>query len=201
MPKRRNRVGAYELGAIKHSPWGSVQHEERIAPGITFVSTASHGGFKLNEDLNEKIPASMRQQDGWYEEDVDWAIIPIIYPDAFRNDQRARAITTLKNWRPQLYERFFEERLSPGESYIKDEQIFRREHKDDYIGMSAYGSWKAGVPPGFVGVFAGRGGRTAQGRFPEDTAWFLVPENEYDERSPFGFVIDENQHQRISPLD
>lgn len=189
------------LGAIHNSPWGAVQDEERIAPGITFVSTSSHGGFKVSEALNNKIPISMRQSGGWYEEDVDWAVIPIIYPDAFDEKTRERAIHTFKQWRPKLYERFFEEKLGPGESFMKDEERFRREHRDDYVVMTAYGSWHEGVPPGFVGVFAGRGGRGSQGHFPEDAAWFLVAEAEYDERSPFGFVIDEERYPQIEPLD
>lgn len=196
MPKQR-----FHLGAISHSPWGPVQSEERIAPGITFVSTASHGGFKVSDELNKKIPASMRQDDGWYEEDVEWAIIPVIYPEVFDDDTRQRAIATIRNWHPKIYERFFEEKLAPGESFKKDEERFRLEHRDDYVGMTAYGDWKEGVPPGFVGVFAGRGGRTSHGMFPKDTAWFLVTENEYEERSPFGFVIDESVHRRIEPLD
>lgn len=187
--------------SIKHSPWGPVQDEHRIAPGITFVSTASHGGFKVDKRLNEKIPKSMRQENGWYEEDVDWAVIPIIYPDPFDADTRDRAIAMLKQWRPELYERFFEEKLAPGESFKRDEELFRRMHQDDYVSMAAYGDWKEGVPPGFVGVFAGRGGRTPQGSFPADTAWFLVPEEEYHDAPPFGFVIDEDRHRRIQPLD
>lgn len=45
------------------------------------------------------------------------------------------------------------------------------------------------------------GGRTPEGSFPKDTAWFLVPAEEYLEASPFGFVIDEDRHQQIDPLD
>lgn len=195
MPRRR-KEGAH----LTSSPWGAVQDEEHIAPGITFVSTASHGGFKVSPELNRKIPASMRREDGWYEEDLDWAIVPIIYPEPFDTKTRDRAITTLKNWRPKLYERFFEERLAPGESYIRDEELFLREHRDDYLVMSAFGSWHKDVPPGFVGVFAGRGGRSKTGRYPEDTAWFMVTETEYDERGPHGFVIDEERHPRIEPL-
>lgn len=186
---------------MKRSPWGPVQEEREIAPGITFVSTASHGGFKLDRGLNAEVPEYMRQTGGWYEEDVDWAIVAVAYPEAFSAEEQRDARDTFRNYRPDAYERFFGEEIPPGQSHVKDERRCLEEHKADYIGLAAFGDWKAGVPKGYVGVFAGRGGRRSDGRYPEDTAWFLVPDEEYTQRTPCGFVVDESRHERIAPLD
>jgi Domain of unknown function (DUF7007) len=186
---------------MKRSPWGPVQDEREVAPGITSVSTASHGGFKLNRHLNEGVPDYMREPSGWYEEDVDWAVVATVYPGAFSEADQRHARDTLRNWRPDIYERFFGEEIPPGQSHVKDERRCLEEHRGDYIGMAAFGDWKAGVPKGYVGIFAGRGGRRPDGRYPEDTAWFLVPEGEYTDRTPCGFVVDESRYERVAPLD
>ena len=33
------------MNTIDHSPWGRPDHVETIAPGLSFVSTPSHGGY------------------------------------------------------------------------------------------------------------------------------------------------------------
>jgi hypothetical protein len=49
----------------------------------TFTLEASHEGIKLSSERNEQIPEYMRKADGWYEEDEQWAIVAVVYPDAF----------------------------------------------------------------------------------------------------------------------
>jgi hypothetical protein len=71
-------------GCPKHSPWGAVDHGERIAEGVFFVSTPSHGGFKLAAALNLRIPAAFRREGGWYEEDCDEAIPVFFMPLLFK---------------------------------------------------------------------------------------------------------------------
>ena len=61
-------------GCPLHSPWGAVQHGERLVDGVFFVSTAGHGGIKLSQARNALIPDVFRREGGWYEEDCDWAI-------------------------------------------------------------------------------------------------------------------------------
>jgi hypothetical protein len=63
------------------SPWGSIQHVERLAPGVWSASTAGHGGIKLSPARNKAIPAAARTSDGWYEEDCQWAIPAYIHAD------------------------------------------------------------------------------------------------------------------------
>jgi len=92
----------------------------------------------------------------------------------------------------------------PGESYARDEVIFREQNKTRMVTLAVAGSGpgrslrrsRGDVPDGFVEVFAGRGGRTASGQFPADVAYYLVPEAEYQERNN-SFVIDEARHQLL----
>lgn len=142
----------------------------------------------------------MRDPGGWYEEDVDWSIVAVIFPDAFSEEQRQRAMDTFRNWKPDAFERFYLEVIPEGQSHVKDEQRFREEHKNDFIVVAAWGDWHKAVPEGMVGVFAGRGGRTARGAYPKDVAYFLVPEEEYDQASPFGFVVDPKRHKKIKAI-
>ena len=65
------------------TPWGAAQHAERYIRGITWYSTAAHGGFKVCAGLNARIPEYMRDAGGWYEEDCDWSIVATVFPEAF----------------------------------------------------------------------------------------------------------------------
>lgn len=177
--------------------WGDVQSRTLLAPGITSVSTASHGGILVEKQLNLLIPEYMRSSDGAYEEDVDWSIVATVFPHAFTKDQRERAKEIFRNSIPMAYELYYKEVIPPGKSHAKDEIAFKALHKNDYINMAAWGDWNPQVPKDHVVVFAGRGGRTVDYKYPKDTAYFVVPADEYDERGAHGFVIDEERHPRI----
>ena len=60
----------------KSSPWGIVQDEEVIAPGIILVTTPSHGGIWVSPELLGRVQVAMRDyaadwsgSPSWYEED------------------------------------------------------------------------------------------------------------------------------------
>jgi hypothetical protein len=103
-----------------------------LAEGIRSVSTASHGGIKLSAERNAQMPDYMRNEDGWYEEDSEWAKVAVVFPDAFGADV-VTAYGTLRNWEPDAYEKFTGQALKPGDSYIRDQQMFRREHANTLI--------------------------------------------------------------------
>lgn len=65
----------------KRSPWGRIQWSRRVADGIWFVSTAGHGGYKLDRKRNATVDACWRRAGGWYEEDCEWAIAALTFPD------------------------------------------------------------------------------------------------------------------------
>lgn len=50
-----------------YSPWGKIESKTEFAPDIVFVSTASHGGIKLDRLRNAMVPKPLRRAGGWYE--------------------------------------------------------------------------------------------------------------------------------------
>lgn len=179
----------------KRSPWGKVQSVKTYCDGVVFVSTASHGGFKVDKKRNAMIPPYMRSVDGWYEEDTQWVIPAIVFQfNAFEKETNpeshkkniAAAMDTLKNWYPQMYEKFTGTTLQPGESFVRDEQIFKEANKDNYVVFSAIS-----VDNGMVKVYACR-----MSAFGEKV--FLIPAVEYQNRGKFSFVIDLERHQEIT---
>ena len=43
------------------TPWGLVQTAEYVAPGITRISSAWHGGYRLNSVANAKVELSLKR--------------------------------------------------------------------------------------------------------------------------------------------
>ncbi len=66
------------------TPWGKSQGGNQYMPGVTFYHTPGHGGLKVFQKLNAEIPAEFRCDDGWYEEDCDFAIPFYFLFDAIR---------------------------------------------------------------------------------------------------------------------
>ena len=70
------------------TPWGPAETTDEVAPGITFYTTASHGGYYLSPERNAEIPLGLRMEtfcklglEGWYEEDFDARIVETIFFD------------------------------------------------------------------------------------------------------------------------
>lgn len=75
--------------ALQQTPWGPAQHGKEIAPGIWSVDTAGHGGFYLHEIRLKQLHPAWKGFVGysgsyqWFEEDCDWAIVALCFPDHF----------------------------------------------------------------------------------------------------------------------
>lgn len=84
---------------------------------------------------------------------------------------------------------------------IRDE--FFREHENDWLSVSASGSWHPTVPTGMVGVTATLGGANVlSDPRSRDRRHFLVPESEYRQRVPYlSIVIDPARHEVWSNPD
>ncbi len=70
------------------TPWGSSQTSDKIATGITFYSTASHGGIKLSEKRHQQVcelfPNFNTWAGGqWYEEDCDVTVVMLVFANEF----------------------------------------------------------------------------------------------------------------------
>lgn len=56
------------------SPWGEIQRIIPCIHGVTFVTTARHGGMHVSHERLQQMPESMRSRDHWYEEDCEVAL-------------------------------------------------------------------------------------------------------------------------------
>ncbi len=168
------------------TPWGISQSATIYAEGVTCYSTAGHGGFKLSAARNRKVDPVLRVKGGWYEEDADWAIVAISFPDLFTAFERRHAEKTVKDHWPDAWEAIFGRVLLPGESVEKDRRAFETEHANDWMVTAAINSKHN---PGFVETVATIGGRRDGG----EQRRFLVPSCEYNQ-GRFGFVIDLSRH-------
>lgn len=98
-PAREQFCQAPRLG--DSSPWGTIDHVWDVAEGIVRVSTPGHGGYWL-------WPARMiqlRQQfplfkpfagEPWFEEDMDWCVVVLAFPEHFSEHSIWAAFDTFK---------------------------------------------------------------------------------------------------------
>lgn len=100
--QRRENYYPEERGP--ETPWGPTQVKVFYTDGMTFHHTAGHGGIKLSDDLNRKIPSALRTKDGWYEEDCDWAIVAVSYPRHFTDYEHACAVDTMIRYYPEKWD-------------------------------------------------------------------------------------------------
>lgn len=170
------------------TPWGASQHATIYADGIVSHTTSGHGGFHLSVARNVRILQALRNASGWYEEDAQWAIVALTFPELFTTYERRCADETIRNTWPLEWERIHGRQLKPGESWTKDKTAFEQKHVHDWVVTSAISS---NHQPGMVEVVARRS-NAAIGQ--DEERRFLVPSAEYRTRGRFGFVIDEQRH-------
>lgn len=181
-----------------NTPWGPSQTIDEIFDGIQFVSTSGHGGFKVENALNNRIPDYWRNDDGWYEEDCEAAIVVLVFEKEFReagkaSDSMVSELTQIaKDFYPREYEKFSGQKIPVEESYLLRKEAFAENNKDNYVVITAWGDWEHGVPKGMVKVEA-----TLGGNYTSPRRAFLVTEDEYKQRDSNGFVINLEKHQEI----
>ena len=83
-----------------YTPWGEAQQINTVADGITWVSTASHGGFIISAERRAAMPKSLREFSTFaggnaYEEDCDAAIVIAAFPECFTAKQVESAVSTI----------------------------------------------------------------------------------------------------------
>ncbi len=76
--------------ALMETPWGQADNVRILDDGLLFCSTPSHGGFHLDAERNALIQEGWRNEDGWYEEDCEWAKVAVSFPQCF-DDQDLEA--------------------------------------------------------------------------------------------------------------
>jgi hypothetical protein len=85
----------------KYTPWGEIQHETHEADGIVFYSTSSHGGYWLSpyrqNVVAERFPWFHTFAGGpWYEEDQDWSIVALAFPELHDDGDLRGAVRTVR---------------------------------------------------------------------------------------------------------
>lgn len=178
------------------TPWGPAQTSRKLAPGIMLYTTAAHGGIHLSAGKQAQMPEYLRCDGGWYEEDCAWALVALVFPQAFTPNQIDAARDTAKSWYPDQYARFTGSAVPVSESYVLRERAFHAAHAADYVAIVAWGDWQAGAPAGHVLVAATVGGMRQD---PEAIRkYFLVTAARYDARDHFGYVIDPSADREVS---
>lgn len=83
---------------LAHTPWGQPQDVTEFGPGVTVYSTAGHGGFHLDTDRQAAMPAHMRNDSPWYEEDCQWCKVALAFPELFTAREVRQAQQTYDQW-------------------------------------------------------------------------------------------------------
>ena len=83
------------------TPWGRPDHKETLAPGIVRMDTPSHGGYRVTGEALAVIQGRFPTHqpfagEGWYEEDQDWAIVALTFPDLFPAECQEQARQTVQ---------------------------------------------------------------------------------------------------------
>ena len=81
-------LAAHRATRLNHSPWGPTHSERIIAAGIVCVTTARHGGYYVAPERMAEMPDVLVKfvpyaAPNWYEEDCDWAIVALAFPQHF----------------------------------------------------------------------------------------------------------------------
>lgn len=170
----------YSKDHMRHTtitPWGIADTvKDKAGDGtVLVVTTSGHGGIGIH--AARAMPAYFRSKALvagdwlWYEEDLDWAMAALSFPDLFPEDQES-AKSTLLNFHPNEYEKHYGHRPTAAESIVVAERERNERLKDKFTVSSGFGDWAWDVPAGFV---------YASGRRMSDgaTEGFLVPKDQY----------------------
>lgn len=133
--------GEVHVGYGARTPWGPAQMQEQVAEGIVFVPTEGHGGYRLSEERNRAIPAPLRNRSRWYDEDDDRRVVEFYHfdavarldPDRTRAERLADIDQSIRDQRPDQWEKVNGRILEPGESYAKDKQAWRADSAGEYV--------------------------------------------------------------------
>lgn len=178
----------------KGSPWGMIHTETVYAPGVVKVTTAEHGGFLLEPEANLQVPEALRNANGVYEEDGEWAKVAFAYPSLFTAFERDEADKILRNTEPATYTALTGLAVPLEDSVSLRLDAFLARHGQDYIACSAQQSDATSVI--VTAVIGGHWARQSGRR--ESVRRFRIDATEYDRRPEFGLVIDPARHPEIA---
>ena len=96
------------------TPWGPAQSVTPVLAGIWCVDTASHGGFYLSPERQDRMHLLLRTThplhpfpNQWYEEDLDYLRVVLNFEDEFRASglhiDVDAAAQSFQGWHPETY--------------------------------------------------------------------------------------------------
>ena len=166
------------------TPWGQADHVSALADGIWVVSTPGHGGVKVDRSRNAGIHPAWRKAGGWYEEDIEALIVLITFADELNKEDKLQDfLEEARNWMPDAYEKVFDVVVTEEQSYIRRRDNFNKANAENFVVVSASGSWHETVPEGKVGVI----GRRRSDGIEKSV---LVDAEKYETRNSFGYVLE-----------
>lgn len=144
-----------------YTPWGWARESDRdeVAPGIDSFSTASHGGYRLSDERLKKVHPGWGHEGRWFEEDLEWAIVALTFPEHFSERRVELAHKLAKEWLPDQYAEVFGVEVKPEESRVLSERAIRQGHEHDWEVKSRFGSWAENVPEGHIGLVLRKDGK------------------------------------------
>lgn len=137
---------------------------------------------------------SVTRKEGWFEEDCEWSLVALTFPELFEKKDVDAAHFTAKEYFPDAYQAWRQE-FEPGyqvpieESYVLRKREFERVNANNWVVISA-----VNAENGMVRCIATLGGKrdwTFNKATKERT--FLVPKEEYT----YNFVIDTARHVEV----
>ena len=124
-----------------HTIWGRPEEVTIFDNGLIYVSTSTHGGFFVPKSLRESLSSDhfLRMFENkfneadqpWFEQDTDWALVALTFPDIFSRESFKQAEILAKNSFPEAYEQYIGRELLPGESRGKDQKATLHSIKDN----------------------------------------------------------------------
>jgi hypothetical protein len=139
------------------TPWGQSQSVKEIGPGVLCVDTQGHGGYYVTPGKLAEAPAGLRKitspysGGGWYEEDCDWALVALMFPDLFSEQSCFNAVRTVQgstDYGPMML----------GAAWLRENPAALVLSKAARFGAIAAGKWEIGCqgspPDGLAGIWA-----------------------------------------------
>jgi hypothetical protein len=193
------------------SPWGAIIDAKEISPGILWFSTAARSGYRLSAKRQRALPRSLRTEDGWYEDGSEWAAVAVVFHRIF--DQMPAgadmddlslydvAKETLRNWRPEEYESWFQTTIDEADFGALAITQFHQLHADRWIALEVFDDREPFVADGCLHVRARMGGdppySAGSGRSLGPSRWFVIDADEFTRGRGKAFVIDTERHHEI----
>ena len=92
---------------ISMTPWGKVQTQREVTEGITWVTTAGHGGIVLSDARLREMPTQYKRlnvygQGRYFEEDCEWALVVDAFPQYFSCESVRVAKETIERYYPSF---------------------------------------------------------------------------------------------------